>query len=331
MSRRAPRADSKGRQKSHPSGRIRLWLALAVVLVAGVAVVLLLLARPMPEFDGERALGLVVRQVAFGPRVPGSESHRQTREFLVETLSEFADRVGQHHFDYTDRRDSSRTIPGTNIIASFNLEPSTGTRVMLAAHWDSRPVADRDPDPANRTLPVPGANDGASGVAVLLEMARLLHVDPPDVGVDIVLFDLEDFGEDVEEDSSRRNPFAIGSERFAQTYADYRPTYGVLLDMVCDRNLRIPKEANSLAYARPVVDRIWKAASRVGATAFVDERGRAVMDDHIPFLERGIQVVDLIHTPFPPYWHTRADTPEQCSAESLQQVGDVLVEVIYSE
>src|SRR5690606_22984696 len=124
---------------------------------------------------------------------------------------------------------------------------------------------------------------------------------------------------------------AIGSAAFAEAYPAYRPAYGILLDMVCDRDLRIPKEAHSVAYARAVVDRVWAAARRVGADAFVDEPGQAVVDDHVAFLRRGIPVVGLIHTPFPATWHTTADTPDRCSAASLQQVGEVVLEVIYGE
>ncbi len=292
----------------------------------------LLVRDTKPDFNAQRAFDDIVRQVEFGPRVPGSEGHRRTRAYLVETLQRYADQVGEQPFTYTDRHDSTRTLEAANIIASFNPASTVNKRVMLAAHWDTRPRADRDPDSLNQQLPVPGANDGASGVAVLLEMARLLRADPPAIGVDIILFDLEDMGDDEEVDSAAvKNPFAIGSEYFAENYAHYRPSYGILLDMVCDKNLRIPKEANSLASARPIVEKVWQAADRVGASAFVDEQGQAVMDDHIAFLKRGIRVIDLIHTPFPSYWHTVADTPEQCSVESLQQVGDVLVEVLYSE
>ena len=305
-----------------------------MLLVGSCATVWLLLRDTRPDFNGEHALEEVVRQVEFGPRAPGTEGHRRTRSYLLETLRQYADRVGEQPFTYVDQHDSARTVEGSNIVASFNLDPEVNKRIMLAAHWDTRPTADQDPDSTNRTLPVPGANDGASGVAVLIEMARLLHADPPDVGVDIVLFDLEDMGDDVDattDSTEAKTPFAIGSEYFAEHNKGYRPSYGILLDMVCDRNLRIPKEANSVAYARPIVDKVWTAAARVGATAFVDERGQAVMDDHIPFLKRGIRVIDLIQTPFPHYWHTVEDTPDKCSAESLQQVGDVLVEVIYSE
>src|SRR5690606_32148742 len=159
---------------------------------------------------------------------------------------------------------------------------------------------DRDPDPAKRSRPVPGANDGASGVAVLLEIARILHANPLGIGVDMILFDLEDLGtaEQVEADAAEaRIPFAIGSAAFVRNNPTYRPTFGILLDMVGDRNLRIPKEGYSRAYAPRIVEKVWAAAERVGAEAFVDEPGGAVEDDHVPFLRAGIPMVDLIHLP----------------------------------
>ncbi len=327
----ATKRQKKSRKDTAPLKQIR-WGVLVTTLAVVASATWLLYRDTKPDFNAERAFEDIVRQVEFGPRVPGSEEHRRARLYLVKTLQQYADRVGEQQFTYTDRHDSMQTVEASNIIASFNLEPKINKRVMLAAHWDTRPMADQDPDSLNQRLPVPGANDGASGVAVLLEMARLLRAAPPAIGVDIILFDLEDMRDDGDADSAGvKNPFAIGSEYFAENYAHYRPSYGILLDMVCDKNLRIPKEANSVASAGSIVGKIWEAADRVGASAFVDEQGQVVVDDHIAFLKRGIPVVDLIHTPFPSYWHTVADTPEQCSVGSLQQVGNVLVEVIYSE
>jgi hypothetical protein len=305
---------------------------LAGLLVVVLVVLVLLRRSPLPAFSGEAALGLVEAQVAFGPRAPGTPGHARTLAWLEATLRTHADAVRLHAFTHRDAHDTTHVWEGTNVVASFNLQPEDGRRVMLAAHWDTRPWADRDPDPAKRTQPVPGANDGASGVAVLLEMARLLDAHPPDVGVDLVFFDLEDLGDDRPPgDTSAANPFALGSEAFAAAHPQYRPTYGVLLDMVCDRELRIPQEAYSRIQAPEVVARVWAAATRVGATAFVDEPGGPVVDDHVAFLRRGIPFVDLIHAPFPDTWHTTADVPAACSAESLGEVGATLVALLYGE
>ncbi|HLT48149.1 MAG TPA: M28 family peptidase [Rubricoccaceae bacterium] len=331
MSRRPPKRRSAPRSAPRPAPR-RLWLGAAVAALAVVVVVSLLLMRDrLPDFSGERALALVEEQVAFGPRVPGTEGHAAMLAWLQAELRPLADAVRPHPFTHTDAHDSTRVWEGTNVIASFNLRPEGGRRVMLAAHWDTRPVADQDPDPAKRTEPVPGANDGASGVAVLLEMARILAAHPPEVGVDLVFFDMEDLGDDVPPgtDSAAANPFAIGSEAFAAANPRYRPEYGVLLDMVCDRDLRIPQEAYSRINAPEVVARVWEAAGRAGAAAFLDEPGGPVVDDHVAFLRRGIPVVDLIHYPFPATWHTTADVPAACSAGSLEQVGQTLVELLY--
>ncbi len=273
-------------------------------------------------------------QTEQGPRVPGTVVHTAFPSWLETQLAPLADAVSLQPFTYRDAHDSTRTWAGTNVVASFNMTPESGRRVMLAAHWDTRPQADQDPDSTLRARPSLGANDGASGVAVLLEMARLLADREPEVGVDLVFFDLEDLGDDLPpgtDASAPRNPFAIGAERFVAMNPRYRPQYGVLLDMVGDAELRIPQEAYSRINAPEVMARVWAAAERVGATAFVDEPGGPVVDDHVPFLQRGIPVVNLVHYPFPPTWHTSADTPERMSAASLQQVGDVLVELLYGD
>lgn len=303
------------------------WALLAAALVAILAIAWLLMRdEEKPAFNGEAAFAHVEHQVALGPRVPGSEAHAALQRHLVETLQRYSPRVVAQPFEVTTP--DSAVHRGVNVFASFN--PEARRRVLLAAHYDTRPWADKDPDPARRAEPVPGANDGASGVAVLLEMARLLAEHPPQIGVDLAFFDLEDMGDYGATDSTG-TPFALGSEAFAQANPDYRPAFGILLDMVGDADLRIPKEAYSLQYAGPVVERVWAAARRVGAEAFLDAPGQAVFDDHVAFLRRGIPVIDLIHTPFPPYWHTTADTPDKVSPASLAQVGAVLVEVLYGD
>ena len=309
----------------------------ALLLIGTLSLVAVPWLRPGPEppdvtrpqFSGGNAFDHVETQVAFGPRVPGTPPHDSTRAWLVETLGRYSDRVVELPVRAEARDGSGRVFEGTNIVASFS--PDAARRVMLAAHWDTRPTADADPDPSRRDEPVLGANDGASGVAVLLEMARLLAESPPGPGVDLVLFDLEDLGESDFATDSTAVPFALGSAVFVRDNPQYRPAYGVLLDMVGDRDLVIPKEGYSQQAAPEVVERVWAAARRVGADAFVDRVGAPVFDDHVPFLQAGIPVVDLIHNPFPDTWHTTADTPDRVRAESLQQVGDVLVELLWGE
>jgi len=315
----------KERRKS-----IRLIFVSALAILGVGAAIWFFMFTP-PRFNGERAFSGIVRQCDFGPRVPGSDAHQQCGDYLIRELQKYAETVREQSFEYVDKHDSSRIYRGRNIVASFNLDPEKKYRVLLCAHWDSRPFADKDPDSSNHALPVPGANDGASGVAVLLEMARLLHENPLDFGVDIVLFDLEDLGDySAGLKSDSLNPFCIGSQYFVKNMGDYRPTYGVLLDMIGNKNLKIRKEAYSQSQAGFVVSRVWNAAKRVNAPAFVDETGQPLLDDHIPFLQKGIRVIDLIDFDYP-YWHTIADTPDKCSATSLQQVGDVLVELLYGK
>jgi glutaminyl-peptide cyclotransferase len=309
------------------------WILLFISIIIVFAIIFIFLRTPKPIFDGKRAYKELVKQVEFGPRISGTVGHVKTKVYLVSHLRQYADMVSEQTFDFKDKHDSSKIYKGVNIVASFNVTEEVSKRILLCAHWDSRPFADNDPDTTNHKLPVLAANDGASGIAVLLEMARLFAESRPKVGVDIVLFDLEDIGDELDsnETNSPRNPFAIGSEIFVKNNPNYYPEYGILLDMVGDKELRIPKEAYSMNRAGNIVEKVWKAALVVGSDVFVDEQGGAVMDDHIAFLKKSIPVIDLIHLPFPKTWHTVNDKPEYCSSASLQQVGNVLVEVIYNE
>lgn len=272
-----------------------------------------------PPFDGERAYQYVVAQCDLGHRAPNGDGHERCRRYLVQHFRQRTRNVSEQKFDHVVS--SGDTLRLCNIIASFY--PHKGARVLLGAHWDTRPRADRDPDPERRHLPIVGANDGASGVAVLMEIANALVSRAPPVGVDMVLFDGEDYGEEGKSDE-----YLLGSRHFASVMDGYRPRWGVVVDMVGDRDLQIFQEQVSLARAGGVVRMVWEEARRQGAGAFRPWAGDAVMDDHWPLLDMGISCIDVIDFDYP-YWHTHADTPEQCAPSSLEQVGRVLLGVIY--
>ncbi len=267
------------------------------------------------EFDGPRAFQNLVAQCAFGPRVPGTAAHDQCARWLAAELRRSTDRVTTQRFTQMVK---GKPVALVNIQAVFN--PHGKRHVLLSAHWDSRPAADSDPDPAKRSQAVPGANDGASGVAVLLEIARALKSRPPTDRVTIVLFDGEDYGSTVAE-------MLLGSRYYAAHFGGPRVDWAVLLDMVGAKDLRIEQEHNSLAAAGDVVKRVWAAAHRAGSSAFVDEEGPTVIDDHVPLIARGIPCVDVIDFDYR-YWHTTDDTPDKCSAESLGQVGRAILQAI---
>jgi len=276
--------------------------------------------RP-PAFDGNRAMALLQQQVALGPRTPGSESWREFQTMLRRLCDSLGTACSTQAFTYDDYL-TGDTVSLVNWIVSIN--PGNRNRILVAAHYDSRPRADRDPDSARRNLPIPGANDGASGTAVLMYMMELLSARPPRIGVDLVFFDGEDYGT-----SGQLDQYLLGSTYFA-AHRPARYRFGILLDMVGDRDLRIYREGYSERYARNIDDKVWKTAARLGVTAFVDSVGTEVIDDHIPLVGAGIPMIDIIDFDYP-YWHTTEDTPDKCSAASLEAVGRVVMDVIYGE
>lgn len=271
-------------------------------------------------FEGNRAFAEIEAQVAFGPRVPGSSGASACAEYLIERLSSLADSTWNDRWDYFNT--AGDTLPLVNICASF--EPAALRRVLLCAHWDTRPIAEHDPDPARRSLPIPGANDGASGVAVLLELARIFSLERPQLGVDIVLFDCEDYG-----DFYAAQDVLVGSRRFAEMNKNYRPELGVLLDMVGDRNASFPYEGYSWN-SRPGDCRlVWDTAHRLGyAEHFQRQVGTGVVDDHLPLLSAGIRCIDIVQMGLP-YWHTHHDTPDKCNPSTLEAVGRTIAAVVY--
>jgi len=297
----------------------------------------------IPTFSAQRAWADLERQCAFGPRVPGSEAHAQCLAYLQTELGKYADEVVAQQF--TASTAFGGPYASTNVIGHFGAQQA-GERLLLCAHWDSRPRCDEDPLAANRSKPCPGANDGASGVAVLLEVARALEQQPPPSPVIIAFWDAEDAGD------SRKLPapcygFCLGSQYYAEKMEGAtRPDKVILLDMVGGDNrpnqrlaareqqgnpgFDLPLERRSLEQAPQWVDEVYSTAERLGKTAFVRQPGYDVVDDHVPFLARGIPAVDLIDFDYPE-WHTLDDTPEHCDSASLQQVGEVLVALVYAQ
>ena len=274
----------------------------------------------VPNFDETHAFEYLKKQCSFGPRNPGSEGHEECLRYLFEELGQYADDVVKQPFFQTVAL-TKKSVTLTNVIASFGKQ---GERILLCAHWDTRPIADFDPEAENRDKPILGANDGASGVAVLLQIARILKQHPPPRGVDIILFDGEDSGIE-----GRPDTWCLGSRYFAQNKRhDYNPRYGVLVDMVGKKNLHLPVERNSQKYAAELVDRIWTKAEQLGLPAFDRSPGPEMIDDHLELLRVGIPTVDLIDFDYP-YWHTIQDTEDKCSPESLGIVGTLLLHLIY--
>jgi len=279
----------------------------------------------LPAFSADSAYAYVKAQVDFGPRNPGSEGHALALQYMTDELGRHSG--GQVYVQRFEAAGYDETLSLANVIASFN--PTAQTRVMLCAHWDSRPRADRDADAADTSTPILGANDGASGVGVLLELARIFAENPPPIGVDIVFFDGEDYG--VESDLSR---YFLGSRHWSANppVPGYMPRFAVLLDMVGGKNPRFPKEGFSMTYAAPVVNEVWGIAKDMGhASMFLDETSQPVADDHMILnQEYGLPTINIIHYPFPDYWHTSDDDMDNISTETLQAVGDVLLELIYN-
>ena len=282
--------------------------------------------RNVPVFDGNKAYQYLKAQTDFGPRNPGSTGHQRCLDYLQTELRHYADAVSLQPFMQSGY--SNETLKLTNIIASFNLQATT--RILLMAHWDTRPRADQEKNPQKRSQPILGANDAASGVAVLLEIARQLKTGPPSVGVDILLTDGEDYGKE----GDTKN-YLLGSRYFAQHLPQaFSPVFGILLDMVGDKQLELQKEQFSMKYAPDVVDLVWSTAKEMGIQQFSFLTQNAVTDDHLPLNEAGIKTIDLIDFNYPDesnrYWHTTQDTPDKCSPESLEAVGRVLLHVIYN-
>lgn len=290
--------------------------------------------KPVPAFSSDTAYAFIEAQVAFGPRNPNSIAHRETAAYLLETLRLYAGERMVYAQKFTHPAYDEQDLELTNIIAAFN--PTASDRILLAAHWDTRPRAEQEQNPNLRLEPISGADDGGSGVGVLLELARIFAETMPPVGVDILLFDGEDYGHTTDLDY-----YFLGARHWSANppVQGYSPRFAILLDMVGAQNARFPKEGFSMRYAAPLVDAVWSIAADMGhADLFVDQRGGPVADDHMIVNQVAqIPMINIIHyysdgqsVQFAPHWHTHDDTMEIISRQTLQAVGDVLLEVIYN-
>ena len=293
----------------------------------------------VPNFNVDSAYAFVAKQVQFGPRVPGTPAHAACERWLVKKFRAYSDTVIVQPFKATTYDGVSRS--GANIIASFS--PDNPNRILLMAHWDARPFADHDKNPKNWKKPIDAANDGASGVGVLLEAARQFHLHHPDIGVDIVLFDLEDWGPPKYLNFKGGEKFwALGAQYWAHhpQVPGYSAKFGILLDMVGAKNAKFLKEGFSNQYAGYYVNEIWRTARALGYdNYFPNVNGFTIDDDH-KFVNEiaGIPSVDIIQQDpnssngtFWEYWHTIHDTMDKIDKKTLKVVGQVLLQVIYTQ
>lgn len=290
----------------------------------------------VPAFDADSAWVFVENQVKFGPRVPNSEAHVACGNYLTSELKRFGAQVYEQEATLTAYNGTQ--LKAKNIIGSYN--PENSKRVLLFAHWDSRPYADHDKDPANHKKPIDGADDGASGVGVLLEMARQFSIKSPAIGIDIIFFDAEDYGTPEFVKEYKENTWCLGAQFWAKNphVKGYKADFGILLDMVGAKNASFFKEATSMRYAPQVVEEVWSTARDLGyGKFFINAEGGAITDDHqYVILGRNIPCIDIIYTDpesdngFGPHWHTQNDTMDNIDRETLKAVGQTVLQVVYN-
>lgn len=277
-----------------------------------------------PAFDADRAFGYLERQVEFGPRVPGSAASAQCRDYIYRHLADLGPVVDSQAFDYLDPY-SGQNIRMVNVVASFAGESSgESERIVLMAHYDCRPRTDFASDPALFDSAIDGANDGASGTAVLMELANLFEEVPPPGGVDLVLVDGEDWGKPGDHEN-----YLLGSREFARRGIHDKYRFGIVIDLVGDADQDIYREAYSERFNRELNDLVFNEAQRLGITTFHDTVRHIVIDDHLSLNGGGVPAVNIIDFDYA-YWHTEFDTPDKCSGESLANVGRILAEIVYN-
>ena len=290
-----------------------------------------------PAFNADSAYSYIEAQVKFGPRVPNSSAHKNCGNYLAEQLERFGAKVYSQHADLMAY--DGTILKARNIIGSY--KPETKKRVLLCAHWDSRPYADQDEEKHHRT-PIDGANDGASGVGVLLEIARQIQMKTPEIGIDIVFFDAEDYGiPDFYEGTYKPDTWCLGAQYWGRIphVSDYKARFGILLDMVGAKDATFYYEGFSARTANHAMKKIWDMAEQLGyGRYFIRQEGGEVTDDHV-YVNQFLQIpcVDIIHydpqghTGFNPTWHTTDDTIEHIDKATLHAVGQTVMGVIYNE
>ena len=286
----------------------------------------------VPQFDADSAYLYVKNQVDFGPRVPNTKGHVACGNYLAKQLKDFGAQVTDQYADLIAY--NGTLLKARNIIGSY--KPESKKRIALFAHWDTRPWADNDPDEKNHKTPILGANDGASGVGALLEIARLVNQRQPELGIDIIFLDAEDYGT---HDQNNEESWCLGAQYWARNphVQGYNARFGILLDMVGGENTVFLKESYSERFAPDINKKVWKAAKKLGyGKMFIDEDGGGVTDDHL-FINRlaRIKTIDIIASDpeggFTPTWHTINDNMEHIDRNTLKAVGQTVLEVIYNE
>ncbi|TCC94381.1 M28 family peptidase [Pedobacter frigiditerrae] len=286
-----------------------------------------------PDFNADSAFAYTKAQVDFGPRIPSTEAHTNCLNYLVKKFKSFGGEVFV-------QQGAAKTYDGKNhqlknIIVAFN--PEKTQRVLITAHWDARPFSDQDPDPKMKNKPFDAANDGASGVAIMLEMARQIQQKQPNVGVDFMLWDIEDYGSS-DDESADDTTWCIGSQYWAKNplVKGYKPLYGINLDMVGGSNAQFTQDEISRKYAPEVVQKVWSIGNEIGYAAyFVNEISGSIIDDHYWVNKAGIPCIDIIDYSadgiFYKNWHTQLDNLNNIDRNTLKAVGQTVLEVIFRE
>lgn len=290
------------------------------------------------DFNADSAYAYIAQQTAFGPRVPNTPAHKACADYLIGKMQSFSDTLMVQ--DFTVKAYDGTLLYGKNIIACFH--PEQKSRILLGAHWDSRPYADHDPNPANHRTPIDGANDGASGVGVLMEIARQLSIKNPNIGIDIIFFDVEDYGAPQNSEESYQGEFwCLGSQHWAknQHVRNYNARFGILLDMVGGENAVFTREGTSNFYAPDILNKVWNIATRLGYSAFFkNTETPPITDDHL-YINRltNIPMIDIIEydasssTGFNRHWHTLNDNLTNIDKNTLLAVGKVTLTTVYNE